>query len=835
MTRFTLAALLCLSACADAGASEAGSAPVLLDRHPELLLEPELPDSSREPVGEQIPVISPWRAVSTTGGVRTWETPLPVRLRSLFFGSPPDDLAVFGGAEGKKKLRHAGSGRASATPETWEFGPGSLRVRRPVRLGPPEPGEIRVSYSRAVERERSINYATSKMSAEDFIFRSVQVDDTTRHGLLLPAPARAPFSVLVPTGGMLSLDATLLPPEAADVPPSDGAVLRVLVQRGDEAEVELTRVRLEGARDERALRVSLADYAGERIRLSFVTEPGAGATGDYVFLAEPTVYAPQADPPRVVLIFVDTLRRDHLSVYGYTRPTTPNLEALARDAAVFEQARSVAPWTLPSTRTMVTGVVPERWKEVDSLPRRFAEAGWATAFMAGNIYLSSNFEIDRDWGTHRCINWPRADVEIDRALAFLEENHDRPAFVLVHLMDQHLPYKEGLRWRYRFAGERPAVFPSDAFSRTDVTKLGGRIREEERQFLRDRYDNNLAYVDDQLTRLFDALDLKERDTVMLIADHGEEFWDHGGFEHGHALYDELLRIPAILLGPGVAAGRYEEPVSMLDVAPTLAEAAGLSLEGMEGWPLQRLADRSRAADFAARPQAFGRPLYGEQLWGGLSAGQKLIIDEGEERLFEVLKDPLEDHAATPAPDQSAAMRAAMSAALGVDVVVAWRLQPVGTTLSRALHAELEVPGGVTHAWVADDPTMKSAATVRVEGQRVSMDWEAGGSRIREIFVVPAGDPAEALATATLSAEDGRGEMRVAEPRWAPGEAPPAPDGKGDTLLSVRTGSTTLNLNYMSTPLPPPDQEGLRGFDPEVAGELKALGYVEDDAKDEDQP
>ena len=113
---------------------------------------------------------------------------------------------------------------------------------------------------------------------------------------------------------------------------------------------------------------------------------------------------PTENPKTVLLLFLDTLRQDHLSLYGYDRPTTPRLDEWSKDASVFTNARSVAPWTLPSARTMMTGAHPERWSKAPTVQSHFAEHGWATAFIAGNIYLSSTFEMADGWGTHRCVN-----------------------------------------------------------------------------------------------------------------------------------------------------------------------------------------------------------------------------------------------------------------------------------------------------------------------------------------------------------------------------------------------------------------------------------------------
>jgi len=807
---------------------------MLLDRHPEALTGLTLPDRSREEdPPKQIPVNTPWRAVSTVKGVRTWETTLPVRLRTLFFKTPPDDLAVYKG-DARRPLRHAEATFRSESVGTWGFGPTALSVRREADEGPPAPGEYKVFYSRATEREKDLNLASSELSEQEFLFRSLQVGDATRHGLLLPAPAAAEFLVDVPEGGVLDLGAMLVPPEAADLPPSDGA--RLVVTMADEDGSHEQTLLSEQIRDAgpRPLRASLADRAGSRVRLRFATDPGATTTGDYVFLVEPTVYAPQADPPRVVLIFIDTLRQDHLSIYGYARETTPNLEAWSKDAAVFDQARSVAPWTLPSTRTMLSGVVPERWKDVDALPERFAKAGWTTAFIAGNTYLSSNFEIDRGWGLHRCINWPRAEIEVDRGLEFLAQHADRPVFLLVHLMDQHLPYVEPLRWRFRFAGRRPAALEADYFLRSDVMHLGRRLTEPVKQFIRDRYDNNLAYVDHELARLLAQLDIHGRDTVMLLADHGEEFWDHGGFEHGQSIHEELVHIPMILAGPGISPARVEEPVSMLDVSPTLASAAGLALDGMSGWPLQGVVSHARAADFAARPQAFGRPLYGQQVWGSLLGADKYISEQGRDRIYNLKVDPTEDAIDTPDAATAARMRLAMTNALGTPSVLAWRLSPGEHESGNRLLATLEVPSGIDAAWAAGDPMGASNATVNLDGDRVIMAWASGNTRPVEVYVVPSGDPTAALSTAQLSMQLGSGMVEQGRARWSLDDEPPAPDGSGAPLISVRARGRTISMTYATVPIPYADSDEIKAFDAEVKGELHALGYLEDAGEQPDE-
>ncbi len=779
-----------------------------------------LPDASRDAVPERIGVSGPWRVVGTASGVRTWEAPLPVRPRTLFFHRPVDDLAVYRDTGGPKprKLRHGGDMSDWSDTDTWGFTQRALRVRRPAADGPPRADEYTVRYTRAVEREASLNRAMAGRSDTAFVFRSLQVDDTTRHGVFLPAPASARWDITVPEGGVLDLDALLVPPEAADPSErSDGAALQVVVHRGEDEDVRAT-VRPRLATPDR-LRVDLSDLAGERIGLELRTDPGDTVDYDYVFAADPVVFTPQDDPPRVVLVFIDTLRADHMSVYGYERQTSPGIDAWAAEGAVFEQARSVAPWTLPSTRTMVTGTIPERWGQLPTLPARFAAEGWATAFLAGNVYLSSNFEMADDWGTHRVINWPNADVQVDRALDWLVRNDDRPAFLLLHFMDMHLPYTEPLSYRRAFAGPRPDVFDMDSFHRSQVVKHAK--SEEIRQYVRDRYDNNLAFVDDELMRFFEAVD--DRDTVVIVSDHGEEFWEHDGFEHGHTLYDELLRVPMLWRGPGSGAGRYDQPTSLLDVAPTLATAAGLSTEGMTGWPLQGLVSGEQADAFAQRPQTFGRPLYGKRRWGVLTGGQKYSTSEGRDERYDLSVDAGEQEDRFVRGEDTARWRAAMSSALDRPVHRALRLYPSGTSKTHDLIVEVHAPDGWEVAFPAQDPTEKSEATVEIFGDTVKVVWPRGYKSNREVFLVPKGELEQAAATLRWAVTTStRVELGPEALQLQPF------DGSGGRLGRLNGKGRTVSVTWATVPDFGADATVLQGYDAESKSALQALGYVEED-------
>ena len=792
-------------------ATSVWASPILLDRHPERVVKMEIAEESRSDVSRGAPVEGPWRITHTINGVRTWETQLPVRPRTLFFHRPPAGMTL-------KRHRQEGPGESvshdgdianAGKVDTWGFTQDTLHVRRALGEGPPSNGEYTVRYSRATKRERALNRSMADMQIADFVFRSLQVGDTTRHGLFLPAPSTIGFTVDVPENGSLRFDAAILPPESSQANThSDGAELAITL--GDGTPVAHIPV----LKKFETQRIDLSSWAGESIELHFETIPGPSAALDYVFIAEPTVYTPDEEAPQMVLIFIDTLRPDAMSLYGYERETTPKLDAWADDAAVFTQARSIAPWTLPSARTMVTGTHPERWDKVDSLQARLANAGWATGMVAGNVYLSSNFNMSDGWGTHRCVNWPQGSMQITRGLEFLEAHEGQPTFLLLHLMDMHLPYTEPLQYRGLFVDETPSAFSDSYFLRHDVTRAVRTSGEEGKAYVRGRYDNNMRYLDDQLQRIFS--ELNEDATVMIVSDHGEEFWDHGGFEHGHTLHDELLRIPMILSGPGVTPGRFDSPTSLLDVAPTLAGIHGLDTVGMVGSDLRALASGDATTQFQERPQAFGRPLYGLRRWGSLHQGMKYTVHEGEEALFNLQTDPGEQRSLIAKQDAGPS-RTALSDALERPFVQSLRLvlnrsksgSPVRLTLNQPMEA----------AWVGDDPTMKGKAKVEIEAQRTIARWSKQSGMV-EVFMLPGADMSDTLDVQIKIGKRTETHTIVLNDRTAPKAGVP------DTLLDTRFSGRHIKITTTWVPIPSDLDSAIEGFDAEVQGDLESLGYIE---------
>ncbi len=811
-------------------AAPPGPAPLLLARSPELLVNLQLPSDSRggRAVPERIPVQGPYRLRRTTDGVHSFEVPLPIRLRSLFFIQPPEGMVLHAAGEASP-LGFRRSSRSSPRDRTWSFSARTLQVHLETSQAP-EPGSFELVYGRASERERQLNFALSGYDSEaSFALRSAWQEHTERHGALLPAPATATWAVTVPPRGALSMELGMLEPEVADLEASDGASLAVWVRpaQGEAALVE--RFELQPGAFE-TVRVSLSAWAGQAVELSLVTEPGASATYDYVFAGEPTLYTPQADPPRVVLVFIDTLRRDHLELYGYPRETMPRLTAWSRDATVFEAARTPAPWTLPSARALLLGAQPEFWGRRPALPERLAAEGWASAAFVGNVYLSANFEMAQGWSHHFVENWPRAEDQVDRVESWLEEHPDQPAVVMLHLMDTHLPYTEPRRYRKLWAEAAPEGLDG-SFLRGDVLSAAkGKGKDVARQYVIDRYDGAIRYVDDQVARLIEGLG--PRDVAVVFSDHGEEFWEHRGFEHGHTLYEELLAVPLVIKAPGLEPGRVASTVSLIDLAPTVLEL--LDIEGdaaIHGLSLVPLAagDPEAESRFDERLHGFGRPLYGDEQWGVLEGGLKYSSKAGAEELYDLGVDPGEQEDLARSSEALPERREALGRSLERPTRLGFRLRAERHSSKRPLRAELTVPGGVEAAWVGADPTEKSAAAVCVQGERVRAAWEGGHPGTREIFVLPA-LPAEQVVP-DLALEVWREPADGAEPEperisWDLDERVPEADGRGRRLLQSKASGARLVLGYAVAPPPPEGGRELGGFDSETAGALEALGYLE---------
>ncbi|MEW6071706.1 MAG: sulfatase [Planctomycetota bacterium] len=371
------------------------------------------------------------------------------------------------------------------------------------------------------------------------------------------------------------------------------------------------------------------------------------------------------DEPRapVVLIVIDTLRADGLGCYGAGAEAAPAITRLGAEGAIFRQVLAASPWTGPSVASILTGKYPD---EVgihglrDPLPiaaatlaERFQAAGFRTGAVVSNPLAGSAYGYDRGYEHFHLGRYKgepggsgrpffTADRVTDAALAWLAEIAPDPApfFLHVHYTDPHEPYLAPARWRdAALAGGAPLaeeLLLDGAFTRAPLTA-------SQLQTLERSYAAEVAFVDHEVGRLLAALPPDA--LVVFTSDHGEEFREHGGFLHGHSLFQELLHVPLIVRGPGVPAGVVvEAPVSQVDIAPTIVELARLGRRRADfaGTSLVPLLQRAAApGEEDARPHFSVLENKGHRVYAVRQGRWKLHYepDQRQSILYDLEADP----------------------------------------------------------------------------------------------------------------------------------------------------------------------------------------------------
>ncbi len=770
-----------------------------LGRRPELIEVLELPASSlpgRAPRG-RVELVD-WGLRGDAEGVYEWQAEIP--LRWVDTGHTTRKQPVGLDLEGQEGLDYKRLGGDGLQVDTWEVRSGWVLIRTDSAT-PPQ--GLTLSYAVAEAIERRLSLEASGLSDLDFALSPVKPETDSARGLLLPAPGRVVWRVTVPRSGLLAFDGSLLGSPWTDEAPSDGAELRVSVDGQLLRSVVLRPGQLHRAR------VDLSDWGGQQVALEIETRPGDSPDFDSVFLTEPALYTPGEPPRRVVLVFIDTLRADRLGSYGYeTRDTTPALDAWARDARLFEQAVAPSPWTLPSARSALSGRLPEGWEPSENLPALLADQGFLTQAFVTNAFLGTSYDMGSSWAHYGYDFLAPAGDQVDRAIAALSEWPDRDQLLMVHFLDTHLPYREPSPYSELWVGELPEALEGVGLGRTELQRLNHAQSREARPYLEARYDQSLRYVDAELERLL--AQLGPQDIVVVFSDHGEEFWDHGGFEHGHALYEELVHVPLILKGPGVTPGREATPVGLIDLAPTVLELLDLPAPDMDG--------QSLLAPTPQRPLAMGYGLYGREMWAVRRGSDKWTHTEGRSRVSDLEADPGEAHRRRPSADEDEAWAQALAEGLGRPVHAAWRLWAGSTRRFATLkEASVRVEGpDLRHAVAAWDP-LDTLAAPRLEDGAVVISGPEGGFLPAEFFVVPA-DPLDLTGVSlAVQTEDHLGEASYE------GQAAPR-DGLGRSLLYAGRGSTAYRLGHAWVPAQV--ESSMPGISAESEGQLQVLGYLD---------
>ena len=351
--------------------------------------------------------------------------------------------------------------------------------------------------------------------------------------------------------------------------------------------------------------------------------------------------------PNVILISIDTLRADHLSCYGYQRRTTPNIDRLAEDAVLFENAYSTAAWTPPAHASMLTGRYPSfhgvvdtgrLGREIPTLAEALRAGGYRTAGFVNNSQVGELVGLEKGheafvevWKGTAGMSLLRrgmdylvrnakdrvglADHGADRTnrlvRSWLREKGDQPFYLFIHYIEPHNPINAPHPFKNKFR-EHPdnrnidrkkldcvADNPLNCYTR------GIRLNADEIAALKALYDGEVNYIDHKLGELLDYLK-KERiydnSLIIVTADHGEHFGEHDLYSHVASLYEPILRIPLIIKYPEGfhRQTRVAELVQLVDIFPTVVETAGLDRkfgEGVQGTSLVKTDSNGRYHDF----------------------------------------------------------------------------------------------------------------------------------------------------------------------------------------------------------------------------------------------
>ena len=433
--------------------------------------------------------------------------------------------------------------------------------------------------------------------------------------------------------------------------PAEGASLTLTVLLDDEpAESTAWRVAPDFAEQVRAWRPLEVRFDGAREAILEVRAKGDWP-GGVLAVSELEIVQRERVPratrtagaPDLCLVVIDTLRADRLEPYGYASPTSPRIAELARRGTLFEQAIAPAPWTWPSTASILTGLEPSEHGVLDThscflpgsletLPERLARAGFTTAGWSTNPLVHESRNWDQGFEHWRSWSWERAAPALEDVRAFLDARPTERTFLYLHLTEPHMPYvPEPWAREALGVGPPPDGFDADEFRNAsqDFARLGPDKRaavREQTPYASELYDAEVLCADRAVGELLDELDARGRleETLFVVtSDHGEEFWEHGLTGHAHQLFRESVHVPLVLAGPGIEAdARVSEPVALHRLGPTLVEALGL-----------RNAPGTAPSLFERLPTAWLGSATETGWWSGETVSRRLLSARSERELL----------------------------------------------------------------------------------------------------------------------------------------------------------------------------------------------------------
>ncbi len=410
--------------------------------------------------------------------------------------------------------------------------------------------------------------------------------------------------------------------------------------------------------------VDLSSFEGKEASFIFTAESKDidGQPEALPVFNAPIIYTKNKEKPNIILIGADALRADHLGCYGYSRPTSPSIDRLAKRGVIFQQAFSQCSWTLPSFTSIVTGLYPFSHNVEDerdvlnpsvlTIQHYMRDNGYYSAGFTNGGYLTSWLGWDRGFDMFVQNNhlgggnFSFSFADYKRQLFdFIRANRSCPMFLFLHTYDCHAYYDSAPpQYQAMFTN---ADYPdknnlkAKRFADYHLRQFKDSISAEDVEHIKGLYDSEIRYLDDMLGQLFsllDELELSDNTIIILTSDHGEEFKDHGSFGHNHTLYNELIHIPLIFAGGSIPAGvTVSHMVESIDIFPTVIDLINTP-------PLNPPIDGQSLIPLISDPHHAGFGPAVSKDWnktGIRTEGWTYFTIDGTEYLFNRNDDPIE--------------------------------------------------------------------------------------------------------------------------------------------------------------------------------------------------
>lgn len=340
-------------------------------------------------------------------------------------------------------------------------------------------------------------------------------------------------------------------------------------------------------------RIDLSNHEGKKVSISFVTRGSENALACWF---NPVVYSPRQDTKNVILISLDTLRPDHLGCYGYSRDTSPSIDSLSQESVLFQNTFATSPWTLPSHVSMLTSLncINHQVYHIDqtmnpsisTLADILRTKDYFTGAITGGGYVSGLYGFSKGFDSYHVrgaiLEKNAAEIGCRYALEWINRHKDRNFFLFLHTYQIHTPYDSPPPYCSLFLEEDSKLTQVDLGRlRFNHENRYRRAAADLRQNIIDVYDGEIRYTDEflinPLLERLKKLDLYDDTMIILTSDHGEEFYEHGSWEHTNSVYNETIKIPLIIkfFNSEYAGKKIEKFARIIDIMPTILDALGI--------------------------------------------------------------------------------------------------------------------------------------------------------------------------------------------------------------------------------------------------------------------